>query len=65
MRESLNNSEGEAARVAATQLDNLKGDMTMLHAALENISVELRQEQPLAARPPPTSVTCCTTSASS
>ncbi|MGZ2925933.1 phage tail tape measure protein [Pseudomonas aeruginosa] len=41
MRESLNNSEGEAARVAATQLDNLKGDMTMLHAALENISVEL------------------------
>jgi len=41
MRESLNNSDGEAARVAATQLDNLKGDMTLLHAALENISVEL------------------------
>ena len=41
MRESLNSSDGEAARVAATQLDNLKGDMTMLHAALENISVEL------------------------
>lgn len=41
MRGSLNNAEGEAGRVAATQLDNLKGDMTMLHAALENISVEL------------------------
>ncbi|HEC0964819.1 phage tail tape measure protein, partial [Pseudomonas aeruginosa] len=41
MRGSLDNSEGEAARVASTQLDNLKGDMTMLHAALENISVEL------------------------
>ncbi|KAF0863951.1 phage tail tape measure protein [Pseudomonas sp. LD120] len=41
MRGSLNNSEGEASRVAQTQLDNLKGDMTMLHAALENISVEL------------------------
>lgn len=41
MRGSLNNSKGEAAQVAATQLDNLKGDMTMLHAALENISVEL------------------------
>jgi TP901 family phage tail tape measure protein len=33
--------EGEAARVAGLKLDNLKGDMTMLHAAFENISVEL------------------------
>ncbi|MDT4845812.1 phage tail tape measure protein, TP901 family, core region [compost metagenome] len=41
MRGNLDNSDGEAAQVARTQLDNLKGDMTMLHAALENISVEL------------------------
>lgn len=41
MRESVNGSEGEALRVAQTQLDNLKGDMTILHAGLENISVEL------------------------
>ncbi len=41
MRESLNGSINEAAQVAGTQLDNLKGDMTMLHAAIENISVEL------------------------
>lgn len=33
--------DGEAARVAKIKLDNLKGDMTMLHAAFENISVEL------------------------
>lgn len=33
--------DGEAARVAGLKLDNLKGDMTMLHAAFENISVEL------------------------
>ena len=41
MRDSLRNSKGEAAQVAGTQLDNLKGDMTMLHAGFENISVEL------------------------
>lgn len=41
MRLSLENSQGEAEKVAATKLDNLKGDMTMFHAALENISVEL------------------------
>lgn len=34
-------SDGEASRIAKTKLDNLKGDMTMLHAAFENISVEL------------------------
>jgi TP901 family phage tail tape measure protein len=33
--------DGEAAHVAGLKLDNLKGDMTMLHAAFENISVEL------------------------
>ena len=33
--------DGEAERVAKLKLDNLKGDMTMLHAAFENISVEL------------------------
>lgn len=33
--------DGEAARVAKIKLDNLKGDITMLHAAFENISVEL------------------------
>lgn len=32
---------GEAAKVAKIKLDNLAGDMTMLHAAFENISVEL------------------------
>lgn len=32
---------GEAERVSRLKLDNLKGDMTMLHAAFENISVEL------------------------
>lgn len=41
MRASLDNSKGEARQVAATMLDNLKGDVTMLHAGLENISVEL------------------------
>lgn len=41
MRGNLDNSDGESAQVARTQLDNLKGDMTILHAALENISVEL------------------------
>ncbi|KFA59040.1 hypothetical protein GAPWKB11_0929 [Gilliamella apicola] len=33
--------DGEAAKVAKIKLDNLAGDMTMLHAAFENISVEL------------------------
>lgn len=33
--------DGEAAKVARIKLDNLAGDMTMLHAAFENISVEL------------------------
>mgnify|MGYP004711134657 CR=1 FL=1 len=33
--------DGEAARVSKTMLDNMAGDVTMLHAALENISVEL------------------------
>ena len=44
MTESLRNSTqgiGEAARVAKTQLDNLKGEMTFVHAGFENISVEL------------------------
>lgn len=41
MRGSLDNSKGEAKQVASTMLDNLKGDMTMVHAGLENISVEL------------------------
>ncbi|TEA26980.1 phage tail tape measure protein [Candidatus Schmidhempelia bombi str. Bimp] len=33
--------DGEASRVAGLKFDNLKGDMTMLNAAFENISVEL------------------------
>jgi TP901 family phage tail tape measure protein len=41
MRRELYNSKGEAAKVAKIKLDNLAGDMTMLHAAFENISVEL------------------------
>ncbi len=41
MRGNLEGGTGESEQVARTQLDNLKGDMTILHAALENISVEL------------------------
>ncbi|HDL7356784.1 TPA: phage tail tape measure protein [Yersinia enterocolitica] len=41
MRGKPGEYDGEAARVASTMLDNLKGDMTILHAAMENISVEL------------------------
>jgi TP901 family phage tail tape measure protein len=41
MRGEQGEYDGEAARVAKTKLDNLAGDMTMLHAAFENISVEL------------------------
>lgn len=41
MRGEPGQYDGEAARVAKTKLDNLAGDMTMLHAAFENISVEL------------------------
>lgn len=41
MRGAPGEYDGEAARVSGTMLDNMKGDMTMLHAALENISVEL------------------------
>lgn len=41
MRHNLYNSKGEAEKVAKIKLDNLAGDMTMLHAAFENISVEL------------------------
>lgn len=41
MRGQPGEYDGESARVAATMLDNLKGDMTIVHAALENISVEL------------------------
>lgn len=41
MRDNLTHSKGEAKKVADTMLDNLQGDMTMLHAAFENISVEL------------------------
>ncbi|MFV0411133.1 MAG: phage tail tape measure protein [Paracoccus sp. (in: a-proteobacteria)] len=44
MTNDLSNStkgEGEAARVAKTQLDNLKGDLTFVHAGFENLSVEL------------------------
>ena len=44
MRGSLDNSKGEAKQVASTMLDNLKGDMTMVHAGLENISVELYEK---------------------
>lgn len=41
MRGAPGEYDGEARRVSNTMLDNMKGDMTMLHAALENISVEL------------------------
>ncbi|WP_392565132.1 phage tail tape measure protein [Utexia brackfieldae] len=41
MRGEKGEYDGEAHRVAQLKLDNLKGDMTMLHAAYENISVEL------------------------
>lgn len=41
MRGKPGEYDGEAARVSKTMLDNMAGDMTMLHAALENISVEL------------------------
>ena len=41
MRGDPGEYDGEASRVAKTKLDNLAGDMTMLHAAFENISVEL------------------------
>ncbi|MFV8797597.1 phage tail tape measure protein [Yersinia sp. LJYL362] len=41
MRGQPGEYDGEAARVAATKLDNLKGDMTIIHTALENVSVEL------------------------
>lgn len=41
MRGAAGEYDGEAARVSKTMLDNMAGDMTMLHAALENISVEL------------------------
>lgn len=41
MRHNLYNSKGEAEKVAKIKLDNLAGDMTMLRAAFENISVEL------------------------
>jgi len=41
MRGKPGEYDGEAARVATTMLDNMKGDMTILHAAMENISVEL------------------------
>lgn len=41
MRGQPGEYNGEAARVSKTMLDNMAGDMTMLHAALENISVEL------------------------
>ncbi|HHG9959388.1 TPA: phage tail tape measure protein [Yersinia enterocolitica] len=41
MRGQPGEYDGEAPRVASTMLDNLKGDMTILHAAMENISVEL------------------------
>lgn len=41
MRGAPGEYDGEAARVSKTMLDNMAGDMTMLHAALENISVEL------------------------
>lgn len=41
MRGAPGEYDGEASRVSKTMLDNMAGDMTMLHAALENISVEL------------------------
>jgi|GEM_PF-4756593 len=41
MRGAEGEYDGEAIRVAQTMMDNLKGDMTILHAGLENISVEL------------------------
>ncbi len=41
MRGKPGEYKGESARVASTMLDNMKGDMTILHAAMENISVEL------------------------
>lgn len=41
MRGQPGEYDGEAPRVASTMLDNLKGDMTIIHAALENVSVEL------------------------
>lgn len=41
MRGKPGEYKGEAAKVAKTIMDNLKGDMTILHAGLENISVEL------------------------
>jgi TP901 family phage tail tape measure protein len=41
MRGAPGEYDGEARRVSSTMLDNLKGDMTLLLAALENISVEL------------------------
>ena len=41
MRGAPGEYDGEAARVSKTMLDNMAGDMTMLQAALENISVEL------------------------
>lgn len=41
MRGQPGEYDGEAARVAKTMMDNLAGDMTILHAGLENISVEL------------------------
>lgn len=41
MRGKPGEYNGEAARVSGTMLNNMAGDMTMLHAAMENISVEL------------------------
>lgn len=41
MRGKPGEYNGESARVAKTMMDNLVGDMTILHAGLENISVEL------------------------
>lgn len=41
MRGQPGEYDGEAKRVSSTMLDNLTGDMTILHAAMENISVEL------------------------
>ncbi|BFI54088.1 phage tail tape measure protein [Yersinia pseudotuberculosis] len=41
MRGQPGQYDGESNLVASTMLDNLKGDMTILHAAMENISVEL------------------------
>jgi len=35
------NAQGEAEKLKAIQMDNLKGDMSVLRAALENISIEL------------------------